>query len=51
MSLKYKCFRHKETGQVCYVEAGRYGNFKNSLKKLVNYIRYNFVKYCVVHLL
>jgi hypothetical protein len=50
MSLKYKCFRHKETGQVFYAEAGRYGNFKNSLKKLVNYIRYNFAKYYVAHL-
>jgi hypothetical protein len=50
MPLKYKCFRHKETGQVFYAEAGRYGNFKNSLKKLVNYIRYNFAKYYVAHL-
>jgi len=50
MSLKYKCFRHRETGQVCYVEAGRYGNFKNSLKKLVNYIRYNIAKYYIAHL-
>jgi hypothetical protein len=50
MSLKYKCFRHKETGQVFYAEAGRYGNFKNNLKKLVNYIRYNIVKYYVAHL-
>jgi hypothetical protein len=50
MPLTFRRFRHKETGQVCYVEAGRYGNFKNSLKKLVNYIRYNFVKYYVAHL-
>ena len=49
MGLSYKVFRHMETGQVCYLEAGRYGNFKNSLKKLVNYIRYNFVKYYVAH--
>ncbi|MFA6054725.1 MAG: hypothetical protein WC769_05045, partial [Thermodesulfovibrionales bacterium] len=38
------------TGQVFYAEAGRYGNFKNNLKKLVNYIRYNIVKYYVAHL-
>lgn len=50
MGLTYKKFRHKETGQVFYAEAGRYGNFKNSLKKLVNYIRYNFVKYYLAHL-
>jgi hypothetical protein len=50
VELTYKKFRNKETGQVFYAEAGRYGNFKNSLKKLVNYIRYNFAKYYVAHL-
>jgi hypothetical protein len=50
MGLTYKMFRNKTTGQVFYAEAGRLGNFKNSLKKLVNYIRYNFAKYYVAHL-
>ncbi len=31
------------------MEAGRYGNFKNTLKKLVNYIYYNFRKFYVAH--
>lgn len=50
MPLKYHCFRNKSTGQVFYAEAGRYGNFLNSIKKLVNYVRYNIPKYYVVHL-
>jgi hypothetical protein len=50
MPLTYRKFRNKSTGQVCYVEAGRYGNFKNSLKKLVSYIRYNIERYYMVHL-
>jgi hypothetical protein len=49
LALQFRIFRHKETGQVCYVEAGRYGNFKNALKKLVNYIRYNIARYYVAH--
>ena len=50
MALQFRQFRNKVTGQVCYVEAGRYGNFKNALKKLVNYIRYNIARYYVAHL-
>lgn len=50
MALSFKKFRNKVTGQVCYVEAGRYGNFKNSIKKLVNYVRYNIARYYVAHL-
>jgi hypothetical protein len=50
MPLTYRKFRNKSTGQICYVEAGRYGNFKNSLKKLVSYIRYNIERYYMVHL-
>jgi hypothetical protein len=30
--------------------AGRYGNFLNSVKKLVSYVQYNMPKYYVVHL-
>jgi hypothetical protein len=30
--------------------AGRYGNFLNSVKKLVNYVRYNIQRYYIVHL-
>src|SRR4030042_6427983 len=51
MALQFRRFRHKETGQVFYVEAGRYGNFKNGLKKIVNYIRYNIPAYYVAHLI
>jgi hypothetical protein len=50
MPLKFKCFKKKETGQVCYIPAGRYGNFLNSVKKLVSYVQYNIPKYYVVHL-
>jgi len=50
MGLKFKCFKHKETGQVCYIPAGRYGNFLNAVKKLVNYVRYNIPRYYIVHL-
>jgi len=51
MPLIYRQFRHKETGQVCYIEGGRYGNFKTALKKIVNYIRYNIPTYYVAHLI
>lgn len=50
MALQFRKFRHKGNGQVCYVEAGRYGNFKNSLRKLVNYLSYNYMKYYIAHL-
>lgn len=50
MALTFRKFKNKETGQVCYIEAGRYGNFKNALKKIVNYIRYNIPAYYVAHL-
>jgi hypothetical protein len=50
MALKYRRFRHKETGQVCYAPAGRYGNFLNSIKKLVNYVHYNIPKWYIAHL-
>lgn len=50
MALTFRKFSNKKTGQVFYVEAGRYGNFKNSLKKLVNYIRYNIARHYVAHI-
>ncbi|MFZ5908298.1 MAG: rolling circle replication-associated protein [Nitrospirota bacterium] len=50
MALGYKKFRNMVTGQVCHIEAGRQGNFKTALKKLVNYIRYNIPRYYIVHL-
>ena len=50
MPLKFRCFRIRNTGQVCYMPAGRYGNFLNSVKKLVSYVQYNMPKYYVVHL-
>jgi hypothetical protein len=50
MPLNSKCFKNRETGQVCYIPAGRYGNFINSVKKLVSYVQYNMPKYYVVHL-
>jgi hypothetical protein len=50
MPLIFRRFRHKETGKVWEVPAGRYGNFLSYLKKLVNYVRYNIPKYYVVHL-
>ena len=50
MPLKFRRFRNQETGQVCYIPAGRYGNFINSVKKLVSYVRYSMPRYYVVHL-
>lgn len=38
MPLSYHGLRHKTTGNVCHIPAGRYGNFLNSIKKLVSYI-------------
>lgn len=49
MPLMYRSFRHKETGEICYMPAGRYGNFLNTIKKLVNYIRYNIPHYYMAH--
>jgi len=51
MALSFRKFRNRVSGQVCYIEAGRYGNFKNSLKKLVSYIHYNIARYYVAHLI
>jgi hypothetical protein len=51
MPLTFRRFRHKETGKVFEVPAGRFGNFLNSIKKLVNFVRYNMEKYYVVHLI
>lgn len=51
MGLKYRCFKNEKTGQVCYMPAGRYGNFLNAIKKLVNYIHYNIPRYYVAHLI
>jgi hypothetical protein len=50
MPLPFRRFRHKETGQIWEVPAGRYGNFLNSVKKIVNYVRYNYEQYYVLHL-
>lgn len=50
MPLVFKKFRNSTTGQECLIPAGRYGNFQNAIKKLVNYIRYNIPRYYVAHL-
>jgi hypothetical protein len=50
MALRFHKFIHKETGRACFSPAGRYGNFLNSIKKLVHFVRYNYRKYYVVHL-
>jgi hypothetical protein len=50
MLLNFRCFKNKNTGQVFYIPTGRYGNFLNSVKKLVSYVQYNMPKYYVVHL-
>jgi len=50
MALWYRKFVNKGTGQVCYVPSGRYGNFLNTIKKLVSYVRYNIPRYYVAHL-
>ena len=50
MPLTFRQFRNKVTGQVFYAPAGRYGNFLNSIKKIVNYVRYNMEPYYLVHL-
>lgn len=50
MALKFRCFKNRVTGQVCHIEAGRFGNFKNAVKKLASYIRYNIPRQYVVHL-
>ena len=50
MGLSYRKFKNKNTGEECYMPAGRYGNFLNSIKKLVNYVQHNYPKNYVVHL-
>jgi hypothetical protein len=50
MPLSYRQFRNKTTGKICYTPAGRFGNFLNTIKKLVNYVRYNIPRYYFVHL-
>ena len=50
MALWYRKFVNKGTGQACYVPSGRYGNFLNTIKKLVSYVRYNIPRYYVAHL-
>lgn len=51
MALKFRCFKNRNTGQVVYTPAGRYGNFHNKIKRLVSYIRYNIPRYYVAHLI
>lgn len=51
MSLVFRKFVYKQTGEACYIPAGRYGNFLNSIKKLVNYVRCNIPRYYVLHLI
>ncbi|MGO9015791.1 MAG: hypothetical protein ACLQF0_12530 [Dissulfurispiraceae bacterium] len=48
--LSFRTFRHKVTGQVLRIPAGRYGNFQNAIKKIVNYVHYNYRKFYIVHL-
>ncbi len=50
MGLSYRKFKNKNTGETCFMPAGRYGNFLNSIKKLVNYVQHNYPKFYVVHL-
>jgi hypothetical protein len=50
MPLRYRCFKNSENGQVIYVPAGRYGNFVNTIKKIVSYVRYNIPLYYIAHL-
>jgi len=50
MALKFRCFKNRNTGQIVYTPAGRYGNFLNAIKKLVSYVRYNIPRYYVAHL-
>jgi len=50
MPLTYLRLRNVKTGELIHVAKGRYGNFLNSVKKIVNYVHYNFQKYYVVHL-
>lgn len=50
MALTYRYFRNKNTGELVSMPAGRYGNFLNTVKKLVNYVQYNIPRYYVVHL-
>lgn len=50
MGLRYRKFRNKNTGKVSFMPAGRYGNFLNAIKKLVNYVQVNYARYYVVHL-
>lgn len=47
MPLTFRCFKNKITGQVCNVPAGRYGNFLNTIKKIVSYVRYKMPRYYV----
>jgi hypothetical protein len=51
MALTYKGFINKNTGQKVYIPNGRYGNFLNSIKKMVNYVRYNIPRYYVAHVI
>jgi hypothetical protein len=50
VALLYRQLINKVTGQVIHIETGRYGSFKNAIKKIVNYVRYNIGRYYLVHL-
>lgn len=47
--LVFNRFRNPVTGQWSYAPAGRYGNFLNSIKKIRQFIHYNFKKVYVSH--
>src|SRR4030042_6708421 len=50
MPLTYLRLRNVKTGELIHVAKGRYVNFLNSVKKIVNYVRYNYEKFYIVHL-
>ncbi|MEO5358457.1 MAG: hypothetical protein H7844_14340 [Nitrospirae bacterium YQR-1] len=51
MAIKLKTFMHKTTGDKIYIPSGRLGSFQNTIKKMVNFVRHNFQKSYVVHLI
>lgn len=50
MPLKFIRLRNKNTGEFISIPQGRYGNFLNKVKKVVNFVRYNMPVYYLVHL-
>lgn len=47
--LSYRVFKHVGTGNLTYMPAGRVGRFYNSVRKILQFVKYNWDRFYVAH--